>query len=102
MNEEDTIANGAAAAVKEVTEIIEPFEKLRDVLQRLVSTQIAGSDAEVEGLNRQGAPALHAMARDLRKHPRIKKLRKLVASCRPALEEMLGALTAIEKGLRGE
>jgi hypothetical protein len=101
MNEGETIASAAAAAADELIAIIEPFEKLSNALRRLGSTKIAGSDEQVQILNRQGVPALHKLARELRTYPKIKKLRSRIANCRPELQEMFEAVTAIEKVLRG-
>lgn len=101
MNEEESISNGAAEAADALTEIIEPFEKLRNALIRLRETKIVGSDEQVEILQRQGAPTLHRIAREMRADRRLKKLRSLAANCRPQLHEMYEAVIVMEKALRG-
>lgn len=101
MNEE-TIASLAATAADDLAAIIEPLDKLLSTLRRVSSTQIAGSDEQIRILNQTGAPGFHKIIREFRKHPRMKKLRSAVADVRPALEEMLEALPAIEKAMRGE
>jgi hypothetical protein len=101
MSQEEFISSGASEAADALTEIIEPFEKLRNALIRVYETKIAGSDEQVEILQRQAGPALHKIARDLRADRRLKKLRSLAANCRPQLQEAYEAVTMMEKALRG-